>query len=273
MVTLHNQKNPKKKTARLTAMFLALALGAGTLLSGTATAHEGNQIQRDMITQNNAVTQEALDHAMFTAIQHGSAEEVEVWLHRGANPNAVVNSTTGVTGLMLAAFQGNTEMARSFLRHGADINAQNKYDGGTAIMWAVSEGYAALTRLLIKENADLSLTMVSKQNVLMVAVFNSQIESLRDLLETKKIDIDAQDWDGATALIHAVNQESPRMVSLLLAHGADIDIKNKAGNSPMDIAREYEYKGIIKLLEQNEASKQTKTSLRARPSYQSILPT
>jgi hypothetical protein len=48
--------------------------------------------------------------------------------------------------------------------------------------------------------------------------------------------VDATDNDGMTALMHAVQVQSVEDASLLLSHGADVTLRNAAGQSPLDLA-------------------------------------
>ena len=44
----------------------------------------------------------------------------------------------GETALMTAARSGNVEALRVLLAHGADVNAQERWMGETALMWAAA---------------------------------------------------------------------------------------------------------------------------------------
>ena len=55
--------------------------------------------------------------------------------------------------------------------------------------------------------------------------------------------------NGDTPLHIAVIGESDTYLKFLLNNGARIHIKNKAGKSPLDIAREFSSKPTVQLLE------------------------
>jgi hypothetical protein len=51
------------------------------------------------------------------------------------------------------------------------------------------------------------------------------------------VDVNAVDGNGQTALHIAAGQSSARIVSALVERGAKVDIKNKQGRTPLDLAR------------------------------------
>lgn len=53
---------------------------------------------------------------------------------------------------------------------------------------------------------------------------------------------------GSTALHMAVKQGDVEVVKTLLQHGADPNLKNARGESPLDIAKEHGHDTIVPLL-------------------------
>src|SRR6185436_18933794 len=54
----------------------------------------------------------------------------------------------------------------------------------------------------------------------------------------KKVDVNTRASDGATALHWAVNRDDLKMVDMLLAAGAKVDVPNDFGTTPMSLACE-----------------------------------
>jgi hypothetical protein len=69
------------------------------------------------------------------------------------------------------------------------------------------------------------------------------------LLETGKVNVDAQDECGNTAVHYAVFRENFTLVKTLLRFGASINIANHAGDTPEDIATALRAKDVIKLIQ------------------------
>ena len=72
----------------------------------------------------------------------------------------------------------------------------------------------------------------------MEAVRNRKIEAAKALL-TAYPDVDAVDWEGYTVLMFAAVSGQCDSVNVLLAHGADVNVKNKVGSSALMMASGY----------------------------------
>ena len=73
--------------------------------------------------------------------------------------------------------------------------------------------------------------------------------ALQILLEDNKLDINAIDGDGLTALHHAVLNGYTHIVNALLARdGIDTDIKDRNGKTPLQVARELGFAELVQLL-------------------------
>ena len=76
---------------------------------------------------------------LWLAGQNGSAALAERLLTAGANPNVALAS--GETPLMAAARSGDARLVELLIAAGADVNATEKRQGQTALMWAASQNY------------------------------------------------------------------------------------------------------------------------------------
>jgi ankyrin repeat protein len=74
------------------------------------------------------------------------------------------------------------------------------------------------------------------------------------LLLDKGADINAQDLEkGATPLHHAASWGRTEVLSILIARGADLNLKNKAGQTPLRAAVTNEQKETAELLRRRGA--------------------
>ncbi len=69
-----------------------------------------------------------------------------------------------------------------------------------------------------------------------------------DLLKDRDTDVNAREADGATALAHAVYRDHVESVKALLDAGADPDLANDYGITPMNLAMENRSLSMVKLL-------------------------
>jgi uncharacterized protein len=93
---------------------------------------------------------------LFLAAREGNADVVRLLLQHGADPKAV--STTGSTPLMLAAAAGNVEAVTAILDAGAEIDARENARGQTALMFAAAYNRVAAVSLLAARGADVKAT-------------------------------------------------------------------------------------------------------------------
>ena len=70
-----------------------------------------------------------------------------------------------------------------------------------------------------------------------MAVVYNNIDNIRYLVRNLKVDINAQDDDGWTALYYAAANNKKEAYKLLLRLGADKNITNNEGLKPSDVMR------------------------------------
>ena len=58
-------------------------------------------------------------------------------------------------------------------------------------------------------------------------------------------------WNGQTPLHSAASEGHLEMVSLLVQKGAEINAKDKSGQTPMDLANANQHQDVAKLLAEN----------------------
>jgi ankyrin repeat protein len=80
--------------------------------------------------------------------------------------------------------------------------------------------------------------MDSNQHRLHIFAHNGSYSDVLEFLNEGKIDIEAQDPKGKTALHLAAEEGHYQIVELLLQRGAKIDTKDHAGYTPLKLAQE-----------------------------------
>ncbi len=151
--------------------------------------------------------QTPLHVAAFYRATCGSSDTLKFLLERGASVNARTNN--GLTPLHQAARGGSPEAFRLLLDHGADSTLKDSA-GKTAVAYAAR----ALERAIREE---------SPRDVAM----------LLDMGVPPDAGPDARD----PPLHTAVNARNYDAVAMLLLHGASPNVKNRAGKSPLELAR------------------------------------
>ena len=160
---------------------------------------------------------------------HDAAEEgppalVSFLIAQGAEVD--VDSNWG-TPLHVAAHAGHQEIVEILVAAGADVNAE--HDGHTPLFWPVCRGQKDIVQLLLANGAEVNVA--DKSGRTLVEHANSQRQA-----ETLKILIMAKGEGGRTPLHWAVAEGRKAMVQMLLRNGADVNAKDDAGQTPLDIA-------------------------------------
>lgn len=213
--------------------------------------------------------------AFIQAAWYVTSEGLENWdIRKGAN------------GLHIAAWFGLTEVLRSLLERGLDVNAQDPASGQTPLILASRRGHASTTTLLldrgatvntrnnaestamfeavIGNHAEVVAVLLSKPELnvneehlhnaertpLMFAVKDDEYaEILSQLLEDPRTEVNKRDLDGCTALIFAAKAGSFISIGYLLEHATiDLDATDRTGNSALMYAAKRDHYQIVSRL-------------------------
>ena len=140
------------------------------------------------------------------------------------------------------------DMVKLLVEHGADINRIHDYANLSPLMSAINRNMTEVVEYLLDNRALVNVFAERQVSPLMIAVsVPSNIEIVKLLLDhNAKETINHTDHDGHTALHCAFN---PRIVKLLLENTADPTIRNNAGQTPLEQAREHNWTGKVAVLE------------------------
>jgi len=183
---------------------------------------------------------------LFMACMTGQAATVECLLELGVDPNQVDRRNT--SPLINAASFLPAQAVALLIQHGADVNAVNE-DSLTPLLMAAGAGKADTVALLLEHGADLDAVMYNGYNALHQAAQANAPETLRILLE-QGLDINSREKiSDYTPLMVAVNNGALDAVELLLERGADRGLKNRRGETALEMAQSMNLAKITELLQ------------------------
>ena len=175
-----------------------------------------------------------LHYATEVSIDPSSCLIVKQLINRGANINAVTNDEK-LTPLMLACKNKNVSVVNCLLQNGANVVLTSD-NGWTALHFVVDEfnDSSEILRSLLDNGADVNARSIDNETPLMVASQSSDVETVTLLIEQGAY-VDLQDEKDNTALHNAVSSKSEEIVGTLLNAGAS-NLCNSQGMTPLLLA-------------------------------------
>ncbi len=154
--------------------------------------------------------------------------------------------------LIAAAYRNDVAEARRLIRGGADVNAKDRTTQ-SAYLISTSEGYLRLLELTLRNGAQVNDKDSYNGTGLIRAADRGHVEIVRELLRTE-MDVNHVNRLGWTALLEAIilGHGGPRhteVVRLLLEGGADPNLADSRGVTPLEHARRRGHAEMTVLLE------------------------
>ena len=156
------------------------------------------------------------------------------------------------TALHVSVVEGNTEIARTLINHGADVEAVSEQQGSRSVHLAAQFGNAPMVALLLDNGADIEARDDFERTPLLRAAAAGHAEAVQLLLD-RGAKIDAREGrHGETPLHEAAHQGRFDVVKLLIERGAEVDAVENSGYTPFWVAafpQSYNQVGDASLLE------------------------
>jgi len=200
-------------------------------------ANNGSVEIARLLIANKAVIDAANDFGITPLLQAsgvGDSAMVELLLRSGANPNKT--HPEGETPLLAAARSGSVPTVRLLLTRGVDVNAAEKVQNTTAVMWAAAEGHVDVVDVLIEAGADINrqghiTTLTDRNNAdhptggftpLMWAARAGNDALVRRLVE-KGAKVNLKNGDEASAAMVAMYNDRFDVAGTLIELGSDVN--------------------------------------------------
>ncbi|XP_031562391.1 oxysterol-binding protein-related protein 1-like [Actinia tenebrosa] len=181
-------------------------------------------------------------------------------------------ANNGWTPVLLAAYFGHNEVVEALIKAGADITVRNGM-GNTALHLASFTGRTSVVLLLLQNNADVTVVngegktpsqVANKDEVrqlIQAAEKSMKLDLEKQLLtaakegntaELKKLvsspdppDINCKDILGNTPLHCAAYSGHKEIAVMLLQHGANTSMRNKSGQTPLELTKDLKMKKLL----------------------------
>lgn len=164
------------------------------------------------------------------------------WAKESSHYVDIQDGFNGDTPLICACRRGHLRIVSFLLKRNADVNLKNMKER-TCLHYAVKKRFTFFDYLLI----------ILLMPVLLIGYFlmvskTKQNETLVRMLLNAGVEVNATDCYGYTALHYACQMKNQTLIPLLLEAHADPTIKNKQGESSLDIAQRLKFSQIALML-------------------------
>ncbi|MBW8349952.1 ankyrin repeat domain-containing protein [Bacillus sp. IITD106] len=191
-----------------------------------------------------------VDQQLILSAEQGDTENVLKLLEDGAN----INSTDelGRTAVVAATYNNQVDTVKALIQKGADINIRDNHLNNV-LLYAGAEGLLEIVKLAIDAGADTKLTNRFGGTALIPASERGHVEVVNELLTRSDIDVNHINNLHWTALLEAVilgdgGEKHQQIVQLLVDHGADPNIGDGEGVTPLEHAQTRGFQAIEKIL-------------------------
>lgn len=229
------------------AFVVGLALAAGCAPAGD----EGSAVSGSPSPAASAPAGGArAGQDLLRAAERGDAAAVRAALAAGADP--AVRDGRGRTPLLAAASGDHVEAAKALVEAGADPDAQDDTRDSAWLVTGVT-GSVQMARVLIPARPDYSVVNRFGGTSLIPAAERGHAAYVREVLRSTPMEVDHVNDLGWTALLEAVilgdgGPDHREVVRLLLEAGADPELADRQGVTPLQHAQRKGHGEIAKLL-------------------------
>jgi ankyrin repeat protein len=186
---------------------------------------------------------------LHAAAARGDVACIKKLLFEGVEIDA--RDRAGATALLVATQGNKISAAKELIEAGADVNAKDAMND-SAYLYAGARGHLDILKLTLAHGADLTSTNRYGGTALIPASERGHVETVRTLIEAG-VDVDHVNKLGWTALLEAIilgdgGKHHQKIVELLAKAGANVNLADGKGVTPLQHARDRSYSEIEKLL-------------------------
>lgn len=189
------------------------------------------------------------DSLLHAAAARGDVPAIGRLLRAGAGMEA--RDASGSTALLVATRANRVEAARALIEAGADVNAKDRI-GDSPYLYAGARGHLEILGMTLAHGADLRSTNRYGGTALIPAAERGHVDTVKTLVEAG-VAVDHVNRLGWTALLEAVilgdgGERHRKIVAILLQAGADPNLADRDGVTPLQHARARGYREIERAL-------------------------
>ena len=186
---------------------------------------------------------------LISAAEKGDVETVKSLLKKGVYIHS--QDKDGRCALVAAAYKNQLEVVDVLIAAGADVNMKDN-TLQSAYLISTSDGFTELLKKTLQAGADVHCTDSYNGTGLIRAADRGHVEVIKELLKTD-IRLNHINRIGWTALLEAIilgdgGKRHTEVVRMLVAAGADVNIPDKEGVTPLTHAKNRNFTEMVNIL-------------------------
>ncbi|AIF44968.1 ankyrin [Virgibacillus sp. SK37] len=155
---------------------------------------------------------------------------------------------------MIATYANKPEAVKLLIEKGINIDLRDNMQNNP-FLYAGAEGYLEILKLTIEAGADPILLNRYGGTALIPAAEHGHIDVIKELVENTEVDVNHINDLGWTALLEAIilsdgGEKQQETIQILIKHGADVNIPDNDGVTPLPHAKTKGYTEIVEILQQ-----------------------
>lgn len=187
------------------------------------------------------------------AVNRGEAELVALMVRHGADVNEVHFNNNSYPALLQAIQMKNDKLAAVLIDGGADVDFIVQKTGDSALHAAVKSGMKDIVAMLIKRGANVNVRNIFYETPLSEATVNPEGKDLdcARLLAQAGADLNALVSEKGRTSLHLAAMKGDGFsdsLQFLLENGADPNIYDNEGQTPLTLAVEHNNRKAVEIL-------------------------
>ena len=179
---------------------------------------------------------------LYAATCKNNIEIVLLLLEAGVSPKSPANKTVLATSIK----NKNIQIAEALILHKADIDSRLDPKSETALFIAIRDDFLPGAELLLRSGAHVNAINSERQTALHIA--SSRNLKACELLLKCGADINLPDKGGFTPLLYASSRDNIHIVSLLITCGANMSARNNSLQTALHCACFRGYTAVVLVL-------------------------
>lgn len=202
-----------------------------------------------LLTSSGVGASTATAEQLQRAAEAGDSQRITLLLSQGSGIDC--RDANGRTPLLIAIHARQVEAARVLIAAGADVNAKDQLQD-SPYLYAGASGQTEILQMTLAHGADLLSTNRYGGTALIPAAERGHVSTVQLLIEAG-VDVDHINNLGWTALLETVilgdgGQRYAQITQSLIAAGADVNLADAQGVTPLAHARQQRQAVIEQLL-------------------------